>query len=100
MTDPCAYPAAGLFGREKDDWLEGSLSAVMQTFDEAEVYSGLEEKASHLLCFLINNHRGENMGFDSFQIAVNDWGAGQAGCPTRLAGIGRASRRFLTTIYQ
>jgi hypothetical protein len=41
------FGATGLFGREKDDGLEGSLSAVMQTFDGQEVYprslSGLKE---------------------------------------------------------
>lgn len=33
------FGASPLFGREKDDGLEGSLSAVMQTFDGQEVYS-------------------------------------------------------------
>jgi len=32
------FGASQLFGREKDDGLEGSLSAVMQTFDRQEVY--------------------------------------------------------------
>lgn len=50
------FGATGLFGREKDDGLEGSLSAVMQTFDGQEVYSSLEAKAAHLLYFLVKNH--------------------------------------------
>lgn len=50
------FGATGLFGREKDDGLEGSLSAVMQTFGGAEVYPSLEEKAAHLLYFLVKNH--------------------------------------------
>ena len=50
------FGASHLFGREKDDGLEGSLSAVMQTFDEQEVYPRLEEKAAHLLYFLVKNH--------------------------------------------
>jgi prophage maintenance system killer protein len=50
------FGATGLFGREKDDGLEGSLSAVMQTFDGQEVYPSLEEKAAHLLYFLVKNH--------------------------------------------
>ena len=33
------FGASPLFGREKDDGLEGSLSAVMQTFDGQEVYT-------------------------------------------------------------
>jgi hypothetical protein len=43
------FGATGLFGREKDDGLEGSLSAVVQTFGGQEVYPSLEEKAAHLL---------------------------------------------------
>ncbi|MFZ0107856.1 MAG: virulence protein RhuM/Fic/DOC family protein [Thiobacillus sp.] len=50
------FGASPLFGREKDDGLEGSLSAVMQTFDGQEVYPSLEEKAAHLLYFLVKNH--------------------------------------------
>jgi prophage maintenance system killer protein len=50
------FGASGLFGREKDDGLEGSLLAVMQTFDGQEVYPSLEEKAAHLLYFLVKNH--------------------------------------------
>lgn len=50
------FGASDLFGREKDDGLEGSLSAVMQTFDGQEVYPSLEEKAAHLLYFLVKNH--------------------------------------------
>ncbi len=50
------FGATGLFGREKDAGLEGSLSAVMQTFGGNEVYPSLEEKAAHLLYFLVKNH--------------------------------------------
>lgn len=50
------FGATGLFGREKDDGLAGSLAAVMQTFDGQEVYLSLEEKAAHLLYFLVKNH--------------------------------------------
>lgn len=50
------FGATGLFGREKDDSLEGSLSAVMQSFGDQELYPSLEEKAAHLLYFLVKNH--------------------------------------------
>ena len=50
------FGATGLFGREKDHGLEGSLSAVMQTFGGVELYPSLEEKAAHLLYFLVKNH--------------------------------------------
>ncbi len=50
------FGASGLFGREKDDGLAGSLGAVMQSFAGREMYPSLEEKAAHLLYFLVKNH--------------------------------------------
>lgn len=50
------FSASDVFGREKDDSLHSSLNAVMQTFDGQDVYPGLEEKAAHLLYFLVKNH--------------------------------------------
>lgn len=50
------FGASGLFGREKDGGLAGSLAAVMQTFGGQEVYPSLEQKAAHLLYFLVKNH--------------------------------------------
>ncbi|HEY9098701.1 MAG TPA: RhuM family protein [Thiobacillus sp.] len=50
------FGTTGLFGREKDDGLEGSLSAVVQSFGGQEMYPSLEEKAAHLLYFLVKNH--------------------------------------------
>ena len=48
------FGGSGLFGREKDQGLEGSLAAVMQTFGGADVYPSLEEKAANLP--LVKNH--------------------------------------------
>ncbi|TSA08811.1 MAG: cytochrome C biogenesis protein CycH [Deltaproteobacteria bacterium] len=45
-----------LFGREKDQSFRGSLSAIYQTFDGKEVYPSIEEKAAHLLYFVVKNH--------------------------------------------
>ncbi len=45
-----------LFGREKDDSFKGSLGAIYQTFDGKEVYPSIEEKAAHLLYFVVKNH--------------------------------------------
>lgn len=45
-----------LFGVEKDKGLASALGAVMQTADGREVYPSLEEKAAHLLYFLVKNH--------------------------------------------
>ncbi len=50
------FDVSPLFGKEKDGSLAGSLNAVMQTFEGKDVYPGLEEKAAHLLYFLVKNH--------------------------------------------
>jgi prophage maintenance system killer protein len=47
---------SGLFGREKDQSFKGSLGAIYQTFDNKEVYPSIEEKAAHLLYFVVKNH--------------------------------------------
>lgn len=46
----------GLFGKEKDDSFKGSLENIYQTFDGKELYSTIEEKAAHLLYFVVKNH--------------------------------------------
>jgi prophage maintenance system killer protein len=50
------FNAPDIFGREKDKSLNSSLQAIMQTFDGKDVYPSLEEKAAHLLYFLVKNH--------------------------------------------
>lgn len=45
-----------VFGREKDQSLHSSLNAVMQSFDGNDVYPSVEEKAAHLLYFMVKNH--------------------------------------------
>jgi len=47
---------SSLFGRQKDEGLQSALGAVMQTFGGRDLYPSLEEKAAHLLYFLIKNH--------------------------------------------
>ncbi len=47
---------AGLFGREKDDSFKGSLENIYQTFDGQDLYPSIEEKAAHLLYFVVKNH--------------------------------------------
>ena len=46
----------GLFGKEKDDSFKGSLENIYQTFDGKDLYPFLEEKAGHLLYFVVKNH--------------------------------------------
>lgn len=50
------FGGSGLFGRQKDEGLQSALGAVMQTFGGRDLYPSLEEKAAHLLYFLIKNH--------------------------------------------
>lgn len=45
-----------LFGREKDQSFKSSLAAIYQTFEGKEVYLSIEEKAAHLLYFVVKNH--------------------------------------------
>jgi len=46
----------GLFGREKDKGLAAAIGAVHQTFGGRDVYPSVEEKAAHLLYFVVKNH--------------------------------------------
>ena len=50
------FQESSVFGVEKDMGLHSALGAVMQTFGGQEVYPSLEEKAAHLLYFLVKNH--------------------------------------------
>ncbi|MDD4102518.1 MAG: virulence protein RhuM/Fic/DOC family protein [Kiritimatiellae bacterium] len=50
------FGASEVFGKEKDQSLHSSLNAVMQSFDGNDVYPSVEEKAAHLLYFIVKNH--------------------------------------------
>jgi len=45
-----------LFGREKDDSLKSSISAIYQTFGGVDLYPSTLAKAINLLYFLVKNH--------------------------------------------
>ena len=45
-----------LFGQEKDNKCKAIVGNIYQTFDEKELYPSLEEKAAHLLYFMIKDH--------------------------------------------
>jgi prophage maintenance system killer protein len=45
-----------LFGREKDQSFQSSISTIYQTIDGNELYPSLEEKAANLLYFITKNH--------------------------------------------
>lgn len=50
------FGGSDLFGKEKDASLRGALAAVVQTFGGKDLYPSLEEKAAHLLYFLVKSH--------------------------------------------
>ena len=50
------YSSSDLFGLEKDRSLKSSLNTVYQTFDGADLYPSIEEKAANLLYFITKNH--------------------------------------------
>jgi prophage maintenance system killer protein len=50
------FGGSTLFGNEKDESFQGSLAAIYQTFDNKDLYPSSEEKAAHLLYFVIKNH--------------------------------------------
>jgi len=50
------FGGSSLFGNEKDRSFQGSLVGIYQTFDSKELYPFIEEKAAHLLYFVVKNH--------------------------------------------
>lgn len=48
--------ASELFGKEVGDKFKGILGNIYQTFSGNELYPSLEEKAAHLLYFIIKDH--------------------------------------------
>ncbi len=48
--------AGDLFASERDQTFQGILKTIYQTFGGRELYSSLEEKAAHLLYFIIKDH--------------------------------------------
>ncbi len=50
------FAESAVFGVEKDKGLDSALGAIMQTVGGEDVYPSLEEKAAHLLYFLVKNH--------------------------------------------
>ena len=46
----------GLFGREKDGSFKSAVGTIYQTFGGRDLYPSVEEKAAHLLYFVVKNH--------------------------------------------
>lgn len=50
------YRLGDLFGQSRGDKIKGIIGAISQTFDGRELYQSIEEKAAHLLYFIIKDH--------------------------------------------
>ncbi len=50
------FGGGGLFGNEKDGSFRSSIGTIYQTFDGAELYPSVEEKAAMLLYLVVKNH--------------------------------------------
>jgi prophage maintenance system killer protein len=50
------FGSGTLFGNEKDGSFRSSIGQIYQTFDGAELYPSVEEKAAKLLYFVVKNH--------------------------------------------
>lgn len=48
--------ATNLFGNERDDQFKGIIGNLYQTFDKYQLYPSIDEKAAHLLYFVIKDH--------------------------------------------
>jgi prophage maintenance system killer protein len=48
--------ATDIFGQERGHGLAGIIGAIHQTFGGQELYASVEEKAAHLLYFVIKDH--------------------------------------------
>ncbi len=48
--------ASDLFGNERDESFEGIIGNIYQTFGGEDLYPSIEDKASHLLYFIIKDH--------------------------------------------
>ena len=51
-----AHGNSELFGREKDNSFESSITTIFQTFGKTDLYPSIEEKAANLLYFITKNH--------------------------------------------
>jgi len=50
------FGGSSLFGNEKDESFRSSMAAIYQSFGGNDLYPSIEEKAAHLLYFVVKNH--------------------------------------------
>ncbi len=91
------FGGSPLFGREKDEGLEGSLNAVFQTAGGQELYPSREEKAANLLYFLVKNHHFVD-GNKRISAAIFLWFLEKNGILTDACGQTRISQEALVAL--
>ncbi len=50
------FGGSRLFGNEKDESFQSSIATIYQSFGGRDLYPSIEEKAAHLLYFVVKNH--------------------------------------------
>ncbi len=50
------FGGSSLFGNEKDESFKSSIATIYQSFGGNDLYPSIEEKAAHLLYFVVKNH--------------------------------------------
>jgi prophage maintenance system killer protein len=50
------FGGSTLFGNEKDESFKSSIGTIYQSFDNADLYPSIEEKAANFLYFIVKNH--------------------------------------------
>jgi prophage maintenance system killer protein len=50
------FGGSSLFGNEKDESFRSSIATIYQSFGGTDFYPSIEEKAAHLLYFIVKNH--------------------------------------------
>jgi len=50
------FGGSSLFGNEKDESFKSSIATIYQSFGGTDLYPSIEEKAAHLLYFVVKNH--------------------------------------------
>ncbi|BAV09535.1 Fic/DOC family protein [Filimonas lacunae] len=50
------FGGSSLFGNEKDESFKSSIATIYQSFAGVDLYPSIEEKAAHLLYFVVKNH--------------------------------------------
>ncbi|HYE53254.1 MAG TPA: Fic family protein, partial [Chitinophagaceae bacterium] len=50
------FGGSSLFANEKDESFRSSMAVIYQSFDGKDLYPSVEEKAAHLLYFIVKNH--------------------------------------------